>query len=308
MSRRHGIPGATRGVALVASVALVFAGCISDAPTPEVTPTPTPEVLPTATVTTYRLDTTVWYGGFVLTFGSARATIDLKGGPVEVELTMENLGPEDETLSGPIVLAAGGLGFEPSRNSVLPSIPAGGIVDTTIVFEVDGTLDLAAAAIRIGRSDEHQAIVPLVSGPAETVTLEPVVVELTGRAQAGAILVTVRAAELRADMPDWGLELPRGSMALTLTYDASFRGNFAGGFPFTTENIGLALPDGRTISARADGHSAPAQVLKPGVVATGLRSRFEVPAPGTGQYALVVRDGSTARRIPLTIESSNEIP
>lgn len=296
VSRPHG-----RGVVLAISAALVLGSCLADAPTPEATPTPTPELLPTAAVTTYALDATVWYGGFVLTFGSARSVIDLKGGPVEVTLTLQNVGPDETSLGGPIVLAAADRQVEPNRDSALPLVPAGATAETTIVFDIDGSFDLAAAVIRVGRADEHQAAVPLVAGVAELVTLEPAQLELSGRAQAGALLVTVRAAELRADLPDWGLEMPRGSIALTVTYDASYRSTFAGGFPFTTDNIGLVLPDGRTISARADGRSAPARVLRPGRVAGGLTSRFEVPAPGTGQYSLVVRDGRAEKKIPLTI-------
>ena len=288
--------------AALAVAAFVLAGCLADAPTPSATPTPTLEPEPTATVTTYRLNTTVWYGGLVLTFGTATSTIDAKGGPVAVDMTIENPGAEDATLNGPIRLTADGRGIEPSRETVLPAVPAGGTAATTVVFEVDGAFNVPDSAIQVGRSEEHQAIVALVPGAAGTVTLEPVRLELTGKAQAGNLLVTVRAAELRADLPDWGLELTRGSLALTLTYDVANRSDFVGGLAFTTANLSLVLPDRRTISARQDGRSAPALLIRPGAVVQGLRSRFEVPAPGTGLYGLIVRDGAATKRIPLRIE------
>ncbi|MBF8290269.1 MAG: hypothetical protein HW391_1237, partial [Chloroflexi bacterium] len=160
---------------------------------------------------------------------------------------------------------------------------------------------VAEAAIRVGRSEEHQAIVPLARDAQTPVTLEPLAFPLTGKAQAGDLRVTVRNAEIRYDLPDVGLQLPRSSVALILTYDASFRSDFSGGFPFTAANLGLVLPTGETIAARSDGHSAPAVVLPPGTVVAGLQSRFEVPADGIGVYHLVIRDGAVTRSLELSI-------
>lgn len=285
----------------MAVAALGLAGCLTDAPTPSPAPTASLTPDPTATVTTYQLDTTVWYAGFVLAFGTASATIDPKGGPVVVDVVVANGGPEAATLGGPIILAARGRAVAPSRESLLPLVPAGGTAEVALVFEVDGDFDLAAAALRIGRPEEHQAIVPLVAGAASVETLEPRVVELGGSGQAGTLLVTLHAAELRADLPDWSLELPRAVMALTITYDVAFRSDFTGGFAFTTANLGLRLPDGTTIAAREDGHSAPATLIGPRAVVSGLRSRFEVPAPGLGAYGLVVREGDASMVIEVAI-------
>jgi hypothetical protein len=252
-------------------------------------------------VTAYRLERTVWYGGLVLTFGTATATLDAKGGPVVVEMTITNPGVEDAELAGPILLTAAGLGIRPSRETVIPTVAAGSEVGVSVVFVVDGAFDVPASAIRVGRSEEHQAVVPLVPGTADLVTLEPQSFELTGAAQAGALLVTVHAAELRADLPDLGMQLARDSVALTLTYDVTFRSDFSGGFAFTTENLSLVLPDGRTLSAREDGHSAPALVIGPRATLAGLQSRFEVPAPGIDLYQLVVRDGAATKKIELSV-------
>jgi hypothetical protein len=293
--------GVRRAIAVVASTGLLLGACLVDAPTTSVSPTATPEPDPTARVTAYPLDRTVWYGGLVLTFGTATATLDAKGGPVTVDLAIANPGPEDANLDGPVLLTATGIGVQPSRETVFPLVPAGGGVVLTVVFVVDGAFDVSAAAIRVGRSEEHQAVVPLVPGVIEAVTLEPVRFELSGSAQAGSLLVSVHAAELRADLPDWGMQLPRSSIALTLTYDATFRSDFAGGFAFTTENLGLLLADGRTLSAREDGHSAPALVIGPRATITGLQSRFEVPAPGIDLYQLLVRDGAATKKIELSV-------
>ena len=89
---------------------------------------------------------------------------------------------------------------------------------------------------------------------------------------------------------------------MSVTYDVAYKGAFSGGFAFTTANLGLTLPDGTTIAARTDGHSAPAVVVEPNDVVTGLTSRFEVPAPGAGTYRLVVRDGAATKDLELLVE------
>jgi hypothetical protein len=299
---------ARAGLAAARTVVAVsaLAGCIVDAPTPVPSATPTIEPAATARVDAYPLATTAWYAGLVLTFDGAISTLDAKGGPVAVELTLANPGPEELGLGGPIRLVAGDRAVEPSRDTPIPSVPAGGSVSTTIVFPVERDFDVPGATIVIGRAEEHQAIVPLVpgsggSGFAATVTLEPATFELAGAAQVRDLLVTLRSAELRSDLPDWGTQLPRGSVALSLTYDVAFRSDFVGGFPFTAENLSLLLPDGRAISARADGHSAPALVVGPRAVVDGLTSRFEVPAPGIGAYRLLVTNGAATKEIELEI-------
>ncbi|HSO29043.1 MAG TPA: hypothetical protein VLS28_04020 [Candidatus Sulfomarinibacteraceae bacterium] len=295
---------ALRAPASLAALALVLSGCIVDAPTPEPSPTPTVEPSATARVDAYPLVSTAWYGGLVLTFERATSTLDARGGPVAVEMALSNPGTEELGLGGPIRLVGGDRAIEPSRETPVPSVPPGGSVETTLIFAVDGDFDVPASAIVVGRAEEHQAIVPLVSGSAgapAAVTLEPATFALDASAQARDLLVTLRSAELRSDLPDWGVQLPRGSMALTLTYDVAFRSDFVGGFPFTAENLALTLPDGRTISARADGHSAPALVVAPRAVVDGLSSRFEVPAPGTGTYRLVIANGTATKEIELAI-------
>jgi len=283
-----------RAGALAATVAFVIAGCITDAPTPTPSPTPTATPEATPTVTIHRLDRSVWYGGFVLTFVKATSTLDAKGGPVTVEVVIGNPGDDDATMDGPIALASGEVAVEPTRESVLPLVPAHDLVNAPLVFDVDEGFDVAAAEIRVGRAEEHQAIVPLASPATSTVDLRPLAYDLAVEGQAGTLLVQLHGAEVRADLPDWRLELDGGVLALTLTYDATFRSRFSGGFPFTAANIGLRLPDGTVIGPRRDGHSQSVLVLGPGKPAIGLQSRFEIPTPGVGPYVLIVTDGAGA--------------
>lgn len=293
--------GVRRAGALAWAISMVLAGCLTDAPPPIVRPTPTATPEATPTVTTYRLDRPVWYGGFVMTFGTATATLDAKGGPVVVEAVVGNPGDDDATMDGPVVLVAGGLTLESTRESILPLVPAGDAGKATFVFDVPPDFEVAAAEIRVGREGEHQAIVPLATAFTSTVDLRPLAHDLAVEGQAGSLLVQLHGAELRADLPDWRLELDDGALALTLTYDATYRATFSGGFPFTAANIGLLLPDGTILEPRRDGHSQSVLVLEPGVRAVALRSRFEVPAPGLGPYVLVIRDGAATADLPFEI-------
>lgn len=292
--------GIRRTVVLAAAAALL-AGCLADATPPTGGPSASAAPQPTPTVTAYRLDRSVWYGGFVLTFIRATSTLDPKGGPVAVDVLVGNPGDDDATLDGPVLLASGGTAVEPTRESALPLVASRSLVEATLVFEVDGDFDVATAAIRVGRPEEHQAILPLVAGTASTVTLAPWRSAVAVDGQAGSLFVELRGVELRADLPDWREELDRSLMALTLTYHATFRSDFSGGFAFTGANVALRLPDGTTIGPRRDGHSQSVAVLAARTRQTGLRSRFEVPAPGNGHYALVIKDGSKAVELPFDV-------
>ncbi len=269
-------------------------------PPASVAPTATP--LPTATTTIYPVRATAWYAGLILHLDQVSAVIDEGGGVVSLKLRLENPGQDLAGLDVPILLAASGRAVEPVRGTLVPDVEAGASVGTTILFDVDGAFDLPRAAIRIGRSAEHVVVIPLVPGSQNLVTLEPHLQGLSGSASVGSLTVTLTGAELRADLPDWGLELAHDAMALSVSYTARYRGEFSGGFAFTSANIGLRLPDGSIIAPREDGRSQSIAVLEPGVANPGLRSRFEVPVPGPGSYALILRDGTLSVPLDFTIE------
>lgn len=242
---------------------LAVTGLVAACATPPITPpttVPTATPLPTPVTTTYALDTTAWYAGLIIHFDAASSVLDEAGGAVAVDLRLENPGKELATLNVGVLLTAGGSAVEPIRGTVIPDIPAGSTVGTTLEFDVDGSFDVARAAIRVGRVTEHIVIVPLVAGSQVLTTLEPTPLSLAGAATAGTLTITITGA-----------------------------------------NLGLRLPDGTTIAARADGHSQSVAVLEPGTAVPNLFARFEVPVPATGNYTLVVRDGSSRASIPFTI-------
>jgi hypothetical protein len=286
-------------LASTTALALLLAACFDVA---EPSPSPSPSLAPdpTPTVTAYVLDTTVWYAGLELTFGTVTAALDPKGGRVSVDLHLENRGDEAAEVGGPIRLTAGGRGIEPTRDTDLPEVPAGGSADATVTFEVDGTFDVPGSAIRVGRAEEHQAILPLTPGSVARATLEPFAQDISPDGLAGDLFVDLDHLELRADLPDWDQELPAGVLALALDYGATFRGDFATGMAFTAENISLQLPNGDVIGPRRDGRSLTVAILRP-ARRNHLWTRFEVPVPGDGRYALVISDGLKTTKIPFQI-------
>jgi len=275
-------------------------GACLDAPAPSVLPTPTREPDPTPAVTTYQLGTTVWYEGFLLHFDSAKATLDPRGGPVEVSLRAENPQPDDSQLDAPIRLVIGDLVVEPTRESQVPEVAADGIVGVVLTFEVNGAGSADSGVLTIGDDPLHIATVPL-SDPKEAVAYQPVAVATNGTGAAGDLRLTLHGGELRWDLPDWSQELDASLEALTLTYDATYTGDFSGGFAFTADNVALRLPDGKVVTPRRDGHSQSIELIGPKKTKKNLFSRFEIPSGTTGQLALLVRNGSAEKAIPITI-------
>jgi hypothetical protein len=89
--------------------------------------------------------------------------------------------------------------------------------------------------------------------------------------------------------------------SLTVTYDAAYVGTFAGGFPFTAENVALRLPDGTLVQPRPDGRSQPIELIGARKNKRNLRTRFEIPAAITGELALVAIDGKNRRFLAFSL-------
>jgi hypothetical protein len=290
----------TRPAALVV-VALLVGGCL-DGAEPSVAPTPTRAPEPTATVTTYELGQPVWYAGVVVTFERATAVLDARGGSVSVQLSLRNEGsPDPIGIPGPVRLVIGGDAFEPTRESVIPEAALGSTAGTTIEFDVVGHHSADEASIVIGRETEHQPRVPFGPDGGELEAFEPVAFDLSGAATAGDLRLRLRGAELRWDLPDWAQQLPSSMASLTVTYDAAYVGTFAGGFPFTAENVALRLPDGTLVQPRPDGRSQPIELIGARKNKRNLRTRFEIPAAITGELALVAIDGKNRRFLAFSL-------
>jgi hypothetical protein len=294
-SRHHGLL-ALLGLGL----GLALTGCLS--PIPSTMPsTGAPGVAPSPVVTRFDLGATVWIDGFVVNIDSATASLDAKGGPVSVIMRIENPGTEPASLDAPVRLTASGAAFDVAHGTTLPEIPAGANVTLMIEFEVTGRSTIDDGVLRIGRTADHQVQVPFGPGAVQLITLQPVAFDLKGAATAGGLRAVLHRGVVRWDLPDWHTELPNATEALTLTYDASYVGDFVGGLAFTADSVGLRLPDGTVVAPRADGHSQSIALIGPKKTIRGLESRFEIPTGLTGNFALIIRDGSTQKAIPFTI-------
>jgi len=284
---------------LVALVAIAAVGCEAEGPSASPTAGPTAE--PTAVMTRYPLNADVWYAGLQLTFGEATATLDARGGSVEIEATFKNPGPFSAGLAAPIVLTAGSDVYELRRGTELPEVPSRGTADVTLGFDILGRSSVDDAVLTIGAPANHQGQVPLRPETGPVVSLEPVAVAATGSGVAGDLTVALQSGIVRWDLPDWGSELPLASEALTLTYNVTYTGKFAGGFAFTGANVALQLPDGTLVEPRKDGRSQSNEALDPGAAVLAA-TRFEIPAGTRGDFGLLVNDGTGKTTIAFTVD------
>ena len=128
---------------------MVLAAC-GDATTPSGAPTAaiTPE--PTPVTTVYELGAKVWYEGLVLTFDRVSATLDERGGLVDVLVGVANPGRTRTTSAAKIALVVGGTRIEPTRDSNIPDVPGGGSVAAVLTYELQAIPSIADAVIQVG--------------------------------------------------------------------------------------------------------------------------------------------------------------
>jgi hypothetical protein len=289
-----------RRIAALLLAAATLAGCL-DTPVASAVPTPSRAPEPTPRTTAYELGQTIWYEGLLVHVDRAVATLDERGGPVEVLLRVENPSSEPAELNAPIRLLIDEAPVEPTRDSRVPTVPANGFVGVVMTYELQEIASVDGAAVQVGEDPQHLALVPLLAATGDPILFEPVTLDVSGAATAADLRIRLRGGVLRWDLPDWSQELVAGLQALTLTYDVTYTGDFAGGFAFTRESVALRLPDGSIVGPRRDGHSQSVELIGAKKTKTGLFSRFEIPTGTTGQLRLLVRNGTTERAIPFTI-------
>jgi len=284
-------------VAMAAAVAL--AGCLDDRPSAAPTASAAPE--PTPTTTVYSFDSTIWYEGLEIHVVSVTATLDALGGPVTVVIRLDNPTADDSQLDGAVDLVVGSVRAAPTRESTIPQVPAGDSAAATLTYELQGITSIDAAVLEFGAGPLHVARLPITAAAGEAVTFEPIVLDVSGTASASSLKLELTGGEVRWDLPDWSQELDAGLQALTLSYNGTYTGSFSGGFAFTGDNVALRLPDGTVVGARRDGHSQSVELIGAKKTKKGMFTRFEIPAGLTGEFALLVRNGSAERAIPFTI-------
>jgi hypothetical protein len=287
-------------LAMLAAAALAISGCDTPAPS-TAPPTPTEAPLATPVTTTYQLNQDVWYAGLLLHMDVATANLAPGGGTVDVAFHIENPTTDSADLNAKMTLVVAGNRVVPTRDSNVPSTPAGQTEPALLTFELQGIPSAADGVLEIGADPDFIAKVPFSKAAGDPVSFKPIEKAVKGTGSAGTLQITLRDALLRWDLPDWNQELTSDRRALTITYDVTFNGDFTGGFAFTGDNVALRLPSGKIVEARADGHSQSIDLIGAHATSKALSSRFEVPVGAKGKFALLIRNGQSQGSITFTI-------
>ena len=284
------------------SVGLVMGACQGDRATqpggsaPETTE-PAASVAPVEAPASVEVDHEFWFAGFHVDLGAA--SFDPSLGLVTVDAMFENLGSEPAVFDGTPSLAVGNTFYETSATQSLPTVPGQSTGAGQLAFDVDDAFTFDGAVLTVGLAEHQQAVVPF-DASAEAVTLEPSSFDLRGDVSAGAIAATLTGAELRADVPAEHGQIEAGSQALTIGFDVTNHGSYAGGFAFSYGgNLALELPDGTTIAA----DDGPIELLTLGTTLPDQWVRFTIPEPAAGRYRFVLIDDteSIKKYIPFEI-------
>jgi hypothetical protein len=253
--------------------------------------------------TTVEVGQTAWFAGFKVTLGTATAEIDAgRGGTVTIEAVFENTGDETASLDATLNLTSGGETALQGFGMDIPSVPGGSSGKGAFAFHVEDSFSFDDAILTLGQPTNQQAVLPLTAMAGEAVTQEPVAVSASGSGTADTLRIDLNGGEYRADQPWNHGQMKKGSFVLTLTYDASFEKEFAGGFAFTGENVALRLPDGTTVDEIQDGESQSNELIGSNSTLKDLYSRFEIEDPAAGDYLLLVRSfNNTEAEIPFSI-------
>ena len=243
------------------------------------------------------VDEEAWFGGFKLTFLKASLTPgDFGGNLVEIETEFENEGDADAPLNAEMNLASAGENYEVDSSDV-PNVPGKAKGKGNLKFTVEDSFTFGDAVLTLGRSDENQAVIP-IGDEGELVTLEPRAITVSGSAQPGTLKVDALEGELRYDVPGRHGQVEEGKAALSITFNATFVSDFAGGFPFVPENLGLTLPDGTSVAP----DESPIELLQPQSTITDQVVRFIVDNPPEGTYQLVVKNPPDAQPANIAFE------
>ena len=255
------------------------------------------------TTTTMQVDQTIWFAGFKVTFGAASAEITPGGGgTVTIDALFENTGSDSGVFDGTLNLASAGENATEGMGMDLPSVPGGQTGKGSLEFVVEDSFSFDDAILTIGRPENQQAIVPLTAMAGTGVTQEPVAVPVSGEGTADTLKLSLNDAEYRADQPWNHGQMKKGTFVMTVTYDATFLSDFAGGFAFTGDNVALTLPDGTTVGTIQDGRSQSLELLAAEATSKDLFSRFEIDDPAAGEYVFLVRSFDDAEAtIPFTV-------
>jgi hypothetical protein len=180
-------------------------------------------------VTTVDVGGEAWFAGFHVTFGKATSTIEPNGrGTLTLEATFENTGDESARLDATLTLVSADETARDGFEMDIPRVPGGQTAKGTFAFDVDESFSFDDAVLTLGQPTNQQAIVPLSAKAGMAVSQKPVELNLSGSGKAGSLKLALNGGEIRADSPWKHGQQKKGSLILTVRYDASFESGFAG--------------------------------------------------------------------------------
>ncbi len=292
-------PRSRRGLAAVALLALAaaLAACGgSDDKTPAASPTAaqsaaSPNTAASSSDATVSVDESFWHAGWKATLGDA--VYDAAEGTVTIDVGFENLSPNVARFDSQLVLTANGENYAADEaEQDYPEVPGGLKGKGAFVFDVDDGFVFDDATLIVGNPTNNQATIPIGPSGDALVSLEPVVVAVTGAAVAGPVTLNVTGVEVRADLPEKSSEVAKGKTSIIVSFSATVGSGIPiGQGVLQSENVALTLPDGTSVAVRGDGVSGVNELLqgKEGTTILGLSVRFEVPSPARGNYVFIVR-------------------
>ncbi len=264
---------------------------------PTATPAPTPSPSPTPAAVT--LNASVWWAGYsIQVTGVQYAPTPGASGTLTFDSTWMNngTGQNDTGYVGDLVTLAYNGQFI-SSDVRGGAVPAGATIRVPIVFTVPDGFTPDGAVLTFGQPDQHQALIPLVGGSAQSE--QPVPVAVTGKLKIGQFVTfTVTGGQL--------LPASCGGSNEKLTYGAAKKTDMALVLSGSGTNQDPSLdalidsgfvtaPDGTT------GAGTPGVSVYMASKATvrGETLCFDVPAPGTGAYTLTLHETRAGKNATL---------
>jgi hypothetical protein len=232
---------------------------------------------------TVELGVTIYFGGFAVELDEAALTDEDFGGLLTVTGRAENVGDDNARAPRDVFLDVDGETIDVDLvESEIPEVPGSSAGAVSYAFGVDDDFDVGSTVLTFGQAGHAQATVPLDDNT-DPVTLEPVEVDVAGEVVAGELTFALEAGEVRFDRPDNHTAADEGKAFLHVTYAVTFTGDFAGGYPFGTDETRLRTPGDLALAPVEH----PIELLRASSTVTDLLNIWEIDSDDPGSYAFV---------------------
>lgn len=236
---------------------------------------------------TVSIDRVVFHAGLEVTLEEATLVAGTDACPSSdfvIDAVFYNRGTSPASFDSSLLLTSDENYYEGEVGDGAEAIPGERSLSGTLEFSVDTDFVFDEATLIIGAARNNRAIVPLGSSSLEPfVSLEPQDLSLSATVEARHILLSVTGGELTADSTNAHIAYEKGTLGLTLNYDATYLGG--GGYfeIISDKSFLLTLPHGPNIAPEF----ADLVILEnPGETVSGSAVTFLIPRPIAGEYSL----------------------